>query len=135
MANSAADLLSALDEEAREHRESFAGRKRSGSTLSATNVQASPISRNAGPVTRAPVSLLDSLEDDARELREEAFQSRRASVTIAPPPNVNAMTRKATPAMSSVYGKAKIRLPGDLVTSHHAFHAMLVADTKTTTGP
>lgn len=96
-------LLSALENEAREHRASFSGRRQS---IPAVIAPTPPASTNKAPAA----SLFDALEDDARELREEDSYQRRASMSIQP----STTTTRKTPAMASVYGKAKIALPGDL---------------------
>lgn len=109
-------FLAALDEDAREHRESFTGRKRSGSNVSASNVQVLPMvpgptNLGAAIPNRPATSLSAALEEDARELREEAFQNRRSSISTT---NIPISPRKGT-AMASVFGNKRITLPGDLV--------------------
>jgi len=151
-------FLSALDDEAREHllESNSASKRRLGSTPSASNaggntsnstrinrpvsslldslddeareLRTQPVqfhhrtSSASHPATARPsFSLLDSLDDEARELRGEDLQRRRGSTSI-PYVNVNdsvpVSRTTATPAMPSVSGGARVRLPGDLVSAH-----------------
>ncbi|KAL1297325.1 hypothetical protein AAFC00_004873 [Neodothiora populina] len=101
-------LLSALEADAREHRESFSGRRLSTSTIAPPPAP----TVHKGP----PTSLFDALEDDARELRAEAASTpRRSSISLShPSASASPTTTRKPNAMASVFGKAKIALPGDL---------------------